>query len=89
MPKGFQFPVQNPAPQVWTALTDDAINTKDPMTAQRGADMLTLVGRLKPGVTIQQATADLSLIHKIYQRNPPTPTSRQPAPLLFPSWQMW
>jgi putative ABC transport system permease protein len=62
MPKGFQFPVQNPAPQIWTTLTDDAINTKDPMTAQRGADMLTLVGRLKPGVTIQQATADLSLI---------------------------
>jgi putative ABC transport system permease protein len=62
MPKGFQFPLQNPAPQIWTTLTDDAMDAKDPMTSQRGADMLTLVGRLKPGVTVQQATADLKLI---------------------------
>ncbi len=61
MPKGFQFPIQQPAPQIWTTLTDDAMG-KDPMTSQRGADMLTLAGRLKSGVTIQQATADLSLI---------------------------
>ena len=47
MPKGFQFPMQNPAPALWTTLADDATD-KDPITAQRGADMLTLVGRLKP-----------------------------------------
>lgn len=62
MPKGFRFPIQNLAPQIWTTLTDDAIDAKAPMTSQRGADMLTLVGRLKPGVTVEQAAADLTLI---------------------------
>jgi predicted permease len=61
MPKGFQFPIQNPAPALWVTLADDATG-KDPMTAQRGMQALTLVGRLKPGVTVQQANADLSLI---------------------------
>jgi len=61
MPRDFQFPVQQPAPQIWTTLADDS-RDKTPMTAQRGADMLTLVGRLKPGVSVQQAAADLNLI---------------------------
>lgn len=64
MPQGFEFPIQTPAPQLWTSLADDAYDpTGDkPITAQRGAHMLTLVGRLRPGVSIEQATADLSLI---------------------------
>jgi putative ABC transport system permease protein len=61
MPKGFQFPIQNPAAALWVTLADDATG-KDPMTGQRGANSLTLVGRLKPGVTVAQAKADLSLI---------------------------
>ncbi len=64
MPQGFEFPIQTPAPQLWTSLADDAYDpTGDkPITAQRGAHMLTLVGRLRPGVSMEQATADLSLI---------------------------
>lgn len=64
MPQGFEFPIQTPAPQLWTSLADDAYDpTGDkPITAQRGAHMLGLVGRLKPGVTVDQATADLSVI---------------------------
>jgi predicted permease len=61
MPKGFLFPIQHPVPAVWTTLADDATD-KDPMTAQRGAHMVNLVGRLKPGVSVAQATADVSLI---------------------------
>lgn len=64
MPAGFEFPIQTPAPQLWTSLADDAYDpTGDkPVTAQRGAHMLGLVGRLKPGVSMGQATADLSVI---------------------------
>jgi putative ABC transport system permease protein len=61
MPKGFLFPIQHPVPAVWTTLADDATD-KDPMTAQRGAHMVNLVGRVKPGVSVAQATADVSLI---------------------------
>jgi predicted permease len=64
MPSGFEFPIQTPAPQLWTSLGDDAYDPTggQPMTAQRGLHMLALVGRLRPGVSRQQATADLSVI---------------------------
>jgi predicted permease len=64
MPEGFIFPIQNPAPQVWTTLAFDAIDPDGdtPMTKQRGAHLLDVIGRLKPGVTVDQARADLSHI---------------------------
>lgn len=64
MPVGFEFPIQTPAPQLWTSLGDDAYDPTGgtPLTAQRGAHMLGLVGRLRPGVSLPQATADLSVI---------------------------
>ena len=63
MPKGFGFPIQTPAPALWTTLADDA-NDKEPITAQRGAHMVELVGRLKPGISVAQANADLNVIAK-------------------------
>ena len=64
MPPGFEFPIQTPTPQLWTSSADDAYEpTGDkPVTEQRGAHMLDFVGRLRPGVTIDQATADLTVI---------------------------
>ena len=63
MPKGFSFPIDNPAPMLWTSLSDDAYDPAgEPMTAERGAHLLEVVGRLKPGVTADQAQADLSVI---------------------------
>jgi predicted permease len=61
MPKGFQFPLDNPAPALWLSLADDA-DGKTPKTVQRGFDTLGVIGRLKPGVTVEQAKADLSVI---------------------------
>jgi predicted permease len=61
MPKEFQFPLGSPGPALWKSIADDA-EGKDPQTAQRGFDVLGVIGRLKPGVTIEQAKADLSLI---------------------------
>ena len=64
MPRGFSFPFQDPAPQLWTTLATDAIDPggDTPLTQQRGAHMLDVIGRLKPGVTPNQARADLSRI---------------------------
>ena len=66
MPASFSFPYQNPAPQIWTSLSADAFDPDGdtPVTAQRGAHMLDVIGRLKPGVTPEQARADLSHIDR-------------------------
>src|SRR5450755_1204315 len=63
MPRGFQFPIQNPAPMLWTSLGDDGYDPAgQPMTAERGAHFLAVIGRLNPGVTSDQAQADLEVI---------------------------
>jgi len=63
MPKGFEFPIQNPAPMLWTSLGDDGYDPAgQPMTAERGAHFLAVIGRLNPGVTSDQAQADLEVI---------------------------
>lgn len=61
MPPGFAFPVTNPAPALWISLADDAEGDK-PRTSQRGFDSLEVVARLKPGVTLARARAELSVI---------------------------
>ena len=76
MPASFRFPVQNPHVALWTTLATDA-TAKDPMTAQRGAHLLRTIGRLKPGVSAQQAQQDLSLIAKNLQRQYPESNTRQ------------
>jgi putative ABC transport system permease protein len=74
MPKGFEFPIQNPAPMLWTSLSDDAYEPGgEPMTTQRGAHLLDVIGRLKPGVTPQKAQADLEVIaHNLKEQYPDT-----------------
>lgn len=61
MPKGFQFPLENPAPELWKSIADEA-EGKSPATMMRGFDVLGTIARLQPGVTIEQAKADLSVI---------------------------
>jgi predicted permease len=61
MPRGFQFPIAGPAPALWISVAKDD-EGKSPATSQRGFDGLDVIGRLKPGVTVEQAKADLSRI---------------------------
>ena len=61
MPKGFRFPLENPVPGLWKSLAEE-FEGKDPKTAQRGFDVLGIIGRLGAGVTQEQAQADLSVI---------------------------
>jgi putative ABC transport system permease protein len=61
MPQGFRYPIQNDPVDLWITIAIDAAG-KSPVTAQRGAHFLRLVGRLKPGVTREQAQADVTTI---------------------------
>src|SRR2546427_443346 len=51
-PAGFQFPADAPAAELWVTLSEDAAASD-----QRGARMLDAIGRLKPGVSAEQAQA--------------------------------
>jgi predicted permease len=63
MPKGFEFPIVTPAAQLWTSIGNDAYaSDNEPITSERGAHFLDVVGRLKPGATRSQAEADLAVI---------------------------
>src|SRR6202034_1174937 len=61
MPKGFRFPAGGEGAALWLSLADAATG-KSPATSQRGNDQLEVIGRLKPGVTLQQAKADLDVV---------------------------
>ena len=61
MPEGFRYPLEGSAPALWISLSDDA-DGKDAKTSQRGFEFLRAIGRLKPGVKLDQAKADLSRI---------------------------
>jgi predicted permease len=61
MPKGFRFPLDGQASALWLSLADDA-DGPEPRTVQRGNDSLNTIGRLKPGVTLEQARSDMNLV---------------------------
>ncbi len=58
MPDGFAFPEVS---QLWTPL---ALGPRDLSPNQRGAHYIRAVGRLKPGVTREQAESDLDAIER-------------------------
>jgi putative ABC transport system permease protein len=63
MPPGFAFPVGNTKVKLWTTLARDATaDTATPMTEQRGARMLNAIARLKPGVSLEMARAQMDTI---------------------------
>ncbi len=62
-PAGFRFPLDNPDVQLWAPLSEDAtVSEFTPLTEQRGARVLDVIGRLKPGVTADQARAQMDLM---------------------------
>ncbi len=61
MPQAFQFPIKNDPVELWTTVAYDR-EGKEPVTNQRGAHYLGVLGRLKPGVTKEQAQAEMTAI---------------------------
>src|SRR5688572_9162579 len=64
MPDGFQYPFIALPVELWVSFAEDAtpIEGGQPYTTQRGSHSLEGVGRLKPGVSIEQANADLKAV---------------------------
>ena len=76
MPAGFEFPIQNDPVELWTTIAGDA-SGETPVTAQRGAHFLQVIGRLKPGVTQEQAQAEVTATaSRLEQQYPDTNTHR-------------
>jgi predicted permease len=84
MPVGFAYPIQTPAPMLWTTLADDSYDPEGglPSTAQRGAHFLNTIARLKSGVTLEQARADMSLIAANLMAQYPDSNTRHPAAMV-------
>ncbi|HEV8431380.1 MAG TPA: ABC transporter permease [Pyrinomonadaceae bacterium] len=76
MPPSFEFPIQNDPVELWTTIAGDA-SGDEPITVQRGAHFLNVIGRLKPGVTQEQAQAELTAIAaRLEQQYPDTNTHK-------------
>ena len=76
MPASFEFPIQNEPVELWTTIAGDA-SGEEPITAARGAHFLQVIGRLKSGVTKEQAQSELTTIAaRLEQQYPDTNTSK-------------
>ncbi|HEX3082982.1 MAG TPA: ABC transporter permease, partial [Pyrinomonadaceae bacterium] len=76
MPKGFEFPIQNDPLDLWTTIAEDGAG-ETPITTQRGAHFLHVIGRLKPDVAKSQAQAEADTIGaRLAQQYPDTNTNK-------------
>ena len=73
-PPRFNFPVASPPPQIWVTVAEDArVETPadTPMTEQRGAHFVQVIGRMQPGVDLTNVQAEFgSLVAALAQANP-------------------
>ncbi|MGO9272221.1 MAG: ABC transporter permease [Terriglobia bacterium] len=84
---GFAFPVNEPNIQLWTTIAADreAPAGDQPITEQRGAHLLTALGRLKPGVSVEQARADLNVIASALAKQYPDTNTNTPRAFVGPA----
>jgi putative ABC transport system permease protein len=64
-PPRFNFPVSSPPPEMWLTLAQDArVETPDddPMTEQRGAHFIQVIGRMRPDVDISGVRAEFATL---------------------------
>ena len=77
MPRDFQFPIETEPFDVYTTFAPEAESAagEKPTTEERGSHSLRAVGRLKPGVSVEQADAELRTISAaLAQQYPDTNT---------------
>jgi putative ABC transport system permease protein len=77
LPPKFEFPFLNENSQIWTTIAGEGGNLE-----QRGANVLLAIGRLKAGVTIQQAEADIAAIATSLAQEYPGPNRNTTAYLV-------
>jgi putative ABC transport system permease protein len=73
MPASFQFPLTSQPSDLWMTFGVRMIGngTDPPMTSERAAHFLSAIGRLKPGVSLQQANADANAIGAALEKQYP------------------
>ena len=67
LPAGFHFPFAFPEPDVWLPRVFEHPLLK-PIQVQIGAGYLSVIGRLRPGNTLQQAQAELATLDDRYRQ---------------------
>ena len=77
MPPGFQFPIQETRIDAWTTVSSlrESHDGSAPMTEQRGNDFLTCVARLRKGISISRAQANLETIAAAIRKQYPDSNS--------------
>ena len=88
MPASFQFPIKAAASDIWVtqAVEKETADGTKPMSDERGAHFLAVIGRLKPGVTLAQAQADIASIAAQLEKQYPDSNARKGA-VLIPTHQ--
>ena len=73
MPQGFQFPIQTDPVEMYITLAEDAATPdgSTPYTQQRGSHSLLGIARLKPGVSVAQANAELRTLAATLEKKYP------------------
>ncbi len=77
MPLRFQYPIQSDPVEFYVTIAEDATSSdgSKPPTTERGMHSLEAIARLRPGVTIEQAQADLSTVAASLERQYPNTNS--------------
>src|SRR5450432_1821317 len=83
MPAGFVFPIESDPPDIYVTSAIDAASADGdkPETEQRGNHSLQGIGRLKPGVTMAQGTAEVRTIAAALARQYPDSNTNFGCPL--------
>ena len=70
MPAGFEYPISDETQDYWEPIFSAAFMTKE-IREERSNRFLSVIGRLKPGVTVAQAKADLDLLSRQIEQHSP------------------
>ncbi len=73
MPRGFAYPVKSMPVELWTTVAGlrQTPDGSQPMTEQRGNSFLFCVARLKPGISLEQAQANIDNIAAVLRAQYP------------------
>jgi predicted permease len=81
MPAGYIFPLDSEVPKLWRPLAMEAESSDPkatPVTSARGAHFLSVVGRLKDGVTLEQAREEMNVIARALSAQYPDTNKKHP-----------